>query len=181
MSWVASLYAFEGNLTVAASLEEEALAEARAMGSFVHKFLALFQLVTISCLQNDLAKAKGYCSEVWALVRDTGSPFAAVFALWGFGFVAIFSGQPGRGVRLLAAFEEFTRQRGMKFNVEGEPTFIVFKQALEKARAQLGPAAFEAAWTEGRTMSMEQAIVLATENEDEDSPLPKDRLGTDSG
>jgi predicted ATPase/transcriptional regulator with XRE-family HTH domain len=167
------LYAFEGDLTAAVSLEEEALAEARAMGSLVHKFLALFQLVTISCLQNDLVKAKGYCSEAWALGRDTGSPFAAVFALWGFGFVAIFSGHPGRGVRLLTAFEEFTRQHGVNFGVEGEPTFMVYKQALEKARLQLDPVAFEAALQEGRTLTPEQAIALATEGESEEVLPPK--------
>ena len=149
----------------ALDLTQQALAEARAMGSFVHKFLALFQLVTVSCLQNDPAKAKGYCSEFWALIRETGSPLVVVFALWAFGFVAIFSGHPGRGVRLLAAFEEFTRQSGMKFTVEGEPTFMIYKQALQKARSQLDPASFEAALQEGRALTPEQAIALATENE----------------
>ena len=97
------LYYAEGDLTTAASLTEEALAEARAIGGIMYIFLALFQLVIISCLQNDPAKAKGYCFEAWTLGKDTGSPFAAAFALLSFGLADCFGGELEKGVRLLAA------------------------------------------------------------------------------
>jgi tetratricopeptide (TPR) repeat protein len=161
-----SIYYAGGNLTAAASLTEEALANARVIGALMSMFLALFQLAIISCLQNDPAKAKGSCLELWALGKDTGSPFAAVFALITFGLVASFSGESGRGVRLLAAVERLARQFGLNLgSAEGEPVFKVYKQALEKTEAQLGPAAFQAAWTEGQQMTMEEALALATENE----------------
>src|SRR5439155_20544550 len=125
---------------------EEALAEARAIGSMFSVFLALVELVSISCLQNDRVKAKGYCFELWALGRETGALMATLFALLAFGLAASFGGEPGRGARLLAATDMLLRQRGVKFtSVEGSPLVMVFKQALEKAQAQLGPAAFEAA------------------------------------
>jgi hypothetical protein len=57
----------------------------------------------------------------------------------------------------------------MNFNVEGEPVFMAYKQAIEKAQAQLDPAAFEAAWAVGQQMTLEQALALATENESEES------------
>jgi len=168
-----SVYLAEEGPTAAASVTEQALAEARAIGSIVQVVLALLQLVTIKCYQGDPAKAKGYCLELWALVRDTGSAFAAVFALLAFGVVACFGGEPGQGVRLIAATDMILRQRGVKWftgaSFEGDPTFMVYKQALETAQAQLGPAAFEAAWAEGQQMTLEQAIALATENESEDS------------
>jgi len=171
-----SVYCAEGNLTAAASLTEEALAEARAIGSIVQVVLALLQLVIVSCLQNDPAKAKGYCFELGVLVRETGSPFAAVFALLAFGLTASFGGEPGKGVRLLVATDMILRQRGVKWftsaSAESDPFIMVYKQALEKAQAQLGPAAFEAAWAEGQQMTLEQAIALATENEGED-PQPR--------
>jgi len=161
-----SIYYAEGNLTEAASLTEEALANARVIGALMSMFLALFQLVIISCLQNDPAKAKGYCLELWALGKDTGSPFAAVFALITFGLVASFSGESGRGVRLLAAVERLAHQFGLNLgSAEGEPVFRVYKQALEKTEEQLGPAAFQAAWAEGQQMTIEEALALATENE----------------
>jgi predicted ATPase/class 3 adenylate cyclase len=169
-----SVYYLQGNLTAAASLTEEALAEARAIGSIGQVVLALLQLVVFSCLQNDPAKAKGCSLELWALGKETGSPFAAGLALIAFGFVESFVGEPGRGVRLLAATDMLLRQHGPKLiGGEDNPFAMLFKQALEKARVQLGPAAFEAAQQEGRAMTMEQALALATENEGEDSQLPK--------
>ncbi len=168
-----SVYCAEGDLTAGASVIEEALAEARAIGSIIQVFLALLQLAIVSCLQNDPAKAKGYCLELWALVRETGSPFAAVFALLAFGLEASFGTEPLRGVRLLAATDMLLRQRGVKWftSAGGDPLIMVYQQALEKAQAQLGAAAFEAAQQEGRGLTIEQAIALATEDESEDSQL----------
>jgi hypothetical protein len=152
---------------------EESLAEARAIGSMEHIFLALLQLALTSCVQNDPEKAKRYCVESWALVRETGSQMAAGFVLLAFGVVACFGGQLGQGVRLLAACDAFARLRGMKFNLENDPTYMVIQQALEKAQAQLGTAAFEAAWAEGQQMTVEQALALATEDESKDARLPE--------
>jgi predicted ATPase len=174
-----SLYYIEGDLTAAVSLTEEALANARAIGSLLSVFLALFQLVVISCLQNDPAKAKGYCSELWALGKDTGSPFVAAFALLTFGLAASLGGESGRCVRLLAAAQAVLARFGVNPG-EGDAVTKVMRQVLEKAQVQLGPAAFQAAWAEGQQMTLEQALALATENEGEDSQLPKDGLGSSS-
>jgi predicted ATPase/class 3 adenylate cyclase len=171
-----SLYYADGELTAAESLTEEALADGREIGSLLSIFLALFQLVIIACLQNDTAKAKVYCFELLALGKETGSPFAAAFALLTFGLAASFGREPGKGVRLLAITDLMLHHYGMKLS-EGEPTMIVLRQALEKARTQLGPEAFETAWTEGQQMTTEQAIALATENNNEDSQLPQAGLG----
>jgi hypothetical protein len=159
-----SLYYVEGNLTTAASLTEEALANARAIGSLLTVFLALTQLVIISCLQNDPAKAKGYCLELWVIGKDTGSPFAAMFALLTFGLAASIGGALRRGIRLLAATQALLTRLGVNPG-EGDPTTIVMSQVLEKAQAQLGPEAFQAAWAEGQKMTLEQALALATQDE----------------
>jgi predicted ATPase/DNA-binding SARP family transcriptional activator len=166
-----SLYYAEGNLEAAASLTAEALAHGRATRSLPHIFLALFQLVIIACLQGDPAKAKGCSIESWVLAKETGSLFAVGFTLWCFGLAASFGGEPGRGVRLLAATDTILRQQGIDLTgAEGEPSVKVYKQALERARAQLGPAAFEAAWTAGQQLAVEQAIALATEDADASPP-----------
>ena len=176
-----SVYYLQGNLTAAVSIAEEALAEARAIGSISQVVLALFQLVIISCSQNDPAKAKHYCFELGAIGRETGTLMAAGLALVSFGLAESFVGEPGRGVRLLAATDLMLRQRDVKLiSGEDNPFVMLYKQALEKAQAQLGAAAFEAAWAEGQQMTIEQALALATENEGEDSPLPKDGLGSSS-
>ena len=164
-----SAYAALGNLTAAAPLIEEAIVEARAIGSILSVGLALSELVGISCLQNDPAKAKGYCLELWDLSKEMASPFASVFALIAFGLAACFGGEPGKGARLLAATDKLLRQRGMMLpTVEGSPIVKVYKQALERAQMQLDPVTFEAAWAEGQQMTLEEALAVATEFKSEE-------------
>jgi hypothetical protein len=152
---------------------EEALAAARAIGNLFYVFLALIHMVIIACLQNDSTKAKGYCFELLALGRETGASLIAWFALLAFGVVAIFGGEPQRGVQLIAAPEGVFRQHGVNLPEGADPTMLIFRQALERARVQLGPAAFEAARQEGRMRTLEQAIALATEDESKDAPPPE--------
>jgi hypothetical protein len=169
-----SLYYWE-DLTRAQRVTEESLTEARAIGSKMVAFLALLQLVFVSCLQNDLTKAKGYCFDVLAVAQTYGVALGIGLALFGVGLTATFGGELEKGARLFAAVDTMFRQSGLKWfsSISGSDPFImVFKQALEKIQAQLGPAAFEAAWAQGQQMTMEQAIKLATEDEDRDSAHP---------
>jgi hypothetical protein len=77
-------------------------------------------------------------------------------------------------VRLFAAAVSLLRELGAWLSsVEGDPITTAFRQALEKARAQIGPEAFEAAWAEGQQMTLEQALALATEIESEESQPSK--------
>jgi hypothetical protein len=166
------LYCLEVNLTAAESAAEEGLAEARAIGSVTNVFVSLLMLIFASCLQGDLAKARGYCFEMLALSRETGASHLLFVGLVGFGVVACFGGDTERGVRLVATGETLLRQRGLDLSNMpggGGPGFMVIGQALGRARAQLGPAAFEATWAEGQQMTMEQALAFATENESEGS------------
>ncbi len=168
---LAFLYHWEGNLAAAESAAEGALAAARAIRDFIHEMLSLVTLAITSCFQSDLVKGKRYCFEMLDIVQETGSTQWLTLVLVDFGFVAIFNGQSGRGVRLLAAGLTILRERGINL-VEGGsgPFFMVFKQVLDKAQAQLGPEAFQAAWAEGQQMTLEQALALATENEGDDLP-----------
>jgi hypothetical protein len=69
-------------------------------------------------------------------------------------------GQPERGVRLFGASE------ALRISVSG-PTWsaerAAFESNLAAARAMLDQSAWEAAWEQGKSMSMEQAIEYALE------------------
>ena len=68
-------------------------------------------------------------------------------------------------MRLLAATQVLLAQLG--FNPgQGDAVTMVVRQVLEKTQAQLDPEAFRSAWAEGQQMTMEQALALATEDED---------------
>jgi predicted ATPase/class 3 adenylate cyclase len=166
---LAGTYIIEGNFTTAASIAEEGLEAAREVGDFVHEMLSLLILVITSCLQGDLAKAKSYSFQALAFAEETGASQWLLLVIFAFGLVASFSGQLGLGVRLISTTETLLRQRSIKLGAIGI-TDIILKQVLEKAQAQLGPAAFEAAWAEGQQMTMEQALALATEDKDSQNP-----------
>jgi hypothetical protein len=172
-----AIYVMEGNLTAAAPVAEEALAAARATVGGLILILALPLLVFITCLQGDPAKARGYCFQLAALGRERGDQTVVMFAVMAFGLVASISGQPQRAVRLLAAFEAFNRVRGNNLNLSGGIVLMVFNRFLKIAQAQLDPATFEAAWTEGQHMTLEQALVFATEHGSEAAQLPEVGLG----
>ncbi len=176
LAGMAPFYWLEGNLTAAASLAEEALGEARAIGSVYQVFIALLILVGTSCLQGDLAKARRYCVEALDYTRATGASVWLLLQLLVCSVVACFGGEAERGVRLFAAGETILRQSGVDFSTiagRAGPGFMVFPQALEKAQAQLGPAAFQATWAQGQQMTMEQALALATEDEGTDASAPE--------
>jgi len=96
-----------------------------------------------------------------------------------FGLAASVGGEAGRGVRLLAAAQALLARIDVNLG-QGEPAMMVVRQVLAKAQAQLGPEAFQVAWTEGQQMTLEQALALATENASEDAPLPGSGLGASS-
>jgi predicted ATPase/class 3 adenylate cyclase len=160
----------EGDLVTAASLTAEALANGRALGSIPHIFLALFQSISIACLQGDVAKARAFCREVIAL-ELASSLFGNAFLLSALGLVACFDKDPNVGVRLLAAGVTLFRQVGFDVSSDaGEPSLRVFQFALDIAQARLGPAGFQAAWAEGQQLLPDQAAALAMEEYREPTP-----------
>jgi predicted ATPase/class 3 adenylate cyclase len=171
----------EGNIAAAEPAAAEALEAARAIGSVQHVFLSLIVLVSIACEQGDLIKARDYGRQVLASARALGSPMWLMLVLFSFGLIASFGDQHLRGVRLLAAAETLLRNRGIDIRTEGMRDVMVMKEgvddALTRARAQFDAAAVEAAWAEGRQLTVEQALALVTEGDDAAAPLPAPRQG----
>jgi hypothetical protein len=163
-------YLIQGDLAAAAAVAEEARVEARAIGSVTHIYLSLLESVITACRQGDPTKARGYCLELLALARETGAPTVCMIAVFASGIVASFSDQPQRAVRLLAALESFTSSH---FSNTLMTLLVMSDRPLEKTRAQLDPATFEAAWAEGEQLTLEQAMALATEDESKDASPPE--------
>ena len=74
--------------------------------------------------------------------------------------VAVGQGRAMRAARLLGAAEALRTTIG----VQRAPTALpAYTRDVATARAELGEAAFAAAWVEGRAMTLEQAIAEALE------------------
>jgi predicted ATPase/class 3 adenylate cyclase len=158
---LAFLYVLEGNFAAAGPIAAEALSEARAIGTVTQIFLSLLILAIIASAQDDQAAARGHCLEIFALARQAGSVLVQVVGLFASGIVACSSADPARGVRLLTAIERLGPEHGVELGVV--PGFSgMVEQAMESAQRRLEAATFEAARQEGRTLTLEQAVELAT-------------------
>jgi predicted ATPase/DNA-binding CsgD family transcriptional regulator len=74
------------------------------------------------------------------------------------GLLAIAAGGAARGVALLAAFASPT---GLIGTVHVPELRVEAPQFLERARAALGEAAYQAAWARGRGLTLQEAVDLA--------------------
>ena len=88
--------------------------------------------------------------------RERGDKRGIVDCLTGLAGVAIQFGQPRKGARLLGASEMLDREIGT--SPRWPANLIAYKHQLSRLHEQLDEAAFQAAWEEGRTLSLEQAI-----------------------
>jgi hypothetical protein len=159
---LAYLYALEGNLAAAGPLAAEALREARAIGAVTQIFLSLLILAMIDSMRGDRAAARGRCLELFALARQSGSTLVQLVGILASGVVACSGPDPAVGVRLLTALGRFGAEHGVTTGGVGGIFSVLVDPSMETARGRLDPATFEAALEEGRTLTLEQAVELAT-------------------
>ena len=100
-----------------------------------------------------------------AIYRDTiggwvhlGHRGAVASQLENFGYVAAELGKSERATRLLAAADAIREAAEQPRAFDEEPEHASF---LERLRADLEPAAFDAAWDAGRKLSLIDAVALA--------------------
>ena len=84
-----------------------------------------------------------------------------MYCLVGLAGVAGRQGQPERAARLLGAAEALGEAL---YEPPRSGSRIHFELYVAAARAQLDEATFEAAWAEGRAMTLEQAVAHALES-----------------
>jgi DNA-binding SARP family transcriptional activator len=94
------------------------------------------------------------------ITRGPNDKLGSAFSLWTLGKVAALRGRPVRAARLWGAAEALREQIGMPL-AHFDLALSGYKQDLAAVRSTLSEATFEAAWTEGRAVSPEQAIEYA--------------------
>jgi tetratricopeptide (TPR) repeat protein len=162
LSLLGTIARLEGDYPRARRLLEEGyhLMQASAVGNLG------WELVEV---QGDLARAEGdyalaaelYRSAVAAARAEEWRPGLARLANL-FGLLAVWRGQHGRGVRLLAASTGDDLQTAAKFFPEMPRERAV---ALEAARTALGEAAFATAWAEGQALTVDEALAYGLAEE----------------
>jgi non-specific serine/threonine protein kinase len=107
----------------------------------------------------DLESAANGCQESLTLNMKLGHQQGVAACVSGLACVALARGDAIVAAQLFAAVESQIE----KFGVSLLPSDTVeFERNVARARDELGEETFAAAWAEGRTMTMEQAITLAS-------------------
>ncbi len=152
----------EGDLDSAVSQLEESLALCRELGDMRVATISLHTLGMIELIRGDLDRGAATLEESARITRELKDRPGIAYHAWALGEVNALRGRPVRAARLWGAAEALREQMGTylsKFDLAQSR----YEQGLADVRAALSEAAFEAAWTEGRAMSPEQAIDYALE------------------
>jgi hypothetical protein len=142
----------------AADFFSESLALHKEQGQESSIGKLLYQQGGVAYLKKDYPVATALFRE--SLTSQSGLGYMVVIALnlAALGEVFAETGQPGRGVTLLAASDALHRAIG---GVMEPSDRLACDCALDTVRTQIRDNGFERAWQEGQAMSMEQAIILA--------------------
>ncbi len=153
----------QGDYDRAAALYEESLALFRELGSRVHNALILHNLAYVVLRQRDRRQAAAFFEESLVLYQKLKRKHGVIECLIGLAGVAASEGQQataGRAARLFGAAEGLFQATGGGLAAADQAEYDRY---VILVREQLDQAALEAAWAEGRAMTMEQAVDYALE------------------
>ncbi len=156
--------ASEGDFEQMIVRQEEALALFRELGDIRNVATCLPSIGMAVLAQGGSERAAALFEEGLLLQRELKYKSAIFFGLMGMAGVAALREQPARAARLFGAAEALREEIGLSLTSSANARYD-YEGYLGTARAGLSEAAFDAAWSEGRAMSPEQAIeyVLSTE------------------
>jgi predicted ATPase len=158
LDWLGVVVNAQGDDAAAFSLFEEGLAVRREMGDKRCSGISLHNLGKASESRGDYESARARYEESLSLHREVGERRGIAECLEGFARVAIAQGQPERAARLFGAAAALREAIGAPL-----PPIDRFRyeRLVAAARAGLTEDAFAAAWIQGRSLSLEEAIAEA--------------------
>jgi hypothetical protein len=156
----------DGNFALAKGYYAESLEFARDLGSGI--FAPAKNLGCILLYQGEIDRAKTLFAECMNLARQGGRKATLGYAIQGYAALAAVEKHPRKAITLLAVTRKLQEEAADKYIISPAGEYD-FARNLALARQQVDEASFNAAWAEGRTMTLEQAIEYAL---DENSQLP---------
>jgi non-specific serine/threonine protein kinase len=152
----------QGDYTRARACYEESLAISRELGDRTGDMLRLINLGNVTRMQGEYAEAHAVLVESLALARELANPFGTAMSLEAMGKLAVAREEYPRAARLLGSAEAHREEISAPLSpAEREE----LEREVSSVQRSLGEEAFAAAWAEGRGLSIEQAVALATASE----------------
>ena len=158
--WLLAIVArIEGDSTKARSLVEDSLRRHRQLGDRFGATDALHVLGRIALAEGDLTTAAATSLEALDHDGSVGNRTGMAIALDELAQVASVRGEHTRAARLGGASQSIKEVAGG----HAPPPFIDLPDPREAAVDAIGEAAVDAAWKEGRSMTLEHAVAYARE------------------
>jgi predicted ATPase/DNA-binding XRE family transcriptional regulator len=165
----------QGRPGQAETLISEALQLCHEMGHPIGLPLCLLQTGLLAVDQTDIQRASTLFAESLNVLRDiaqrwgtagrlkgleavAAAPWGVPGCLEGLARVADLSGDPARAARLYGATATVRDAVGFGREPVDQP---IYEHWIAETRAKLGDRAFETAWAEGATMSLDEAVAEA--------------------
>jgi DNA-binding CsgD family transcriptional regulator len=166
---------YEGDAERSTAVLEEGLASFRELGDTGGVYACRTYLWMAALERGDRERAAALLEEDLRVLRSRlgTEPQLQVFDdLLGSAVVAALRGEAARAARLWGAAEALREIIGVPLPLwEHVPTD--HERHLAVVRSQLEETAWEAAWSEGRTMTLEEAIEYALSEEEQPASSPK--------
>jgi predicted ATPase/class 3 adenylate cyclase len=152
----------QGDYATANTMLKESLSIWRELGDKQNIAMALVNMGFIACSQDDYPSAKAYVAESLAIRQELGDKRGIAYALEGFAWLAAAQGHGARAARLFGAADALRDALGAPLPPADRPNY---DRLIGAARSAIGEDQFSAAWSEGRAMTLEQAVREAERNE----------------
>lgn len=149
---------YQGDYDRATALYGESLALFREIGDKWNIALALRTMGDVAIQQSDYGRAAASFMESLILCRDVGDRWVSQGCLEGLASVASAQGHYRGAARLVGAAERLNESLGYRRHPRYQASY---DQHMAPTRAALGDDAFAAAWAEGQSMTLEEAIEYA--------------------
>jgi predicted ATPase/class 3 adenylate cyclase len=157
--WISGWVALsQGNTATAQTLVEQSLTLWQEMGDRWRALYALALLGRIKIFQGDFSAARTLHEESMTRARTLDDSWITAFCLEGWAIVVAAQRERAWAVRLWGAAESLRERCGVPLTPLER---IDYEPAVAAARTQLGTEAFEVAWTEGRSMTLDQVLAMA--------------------
>jgi ATP/maltotriose-dependent transcriptional regulator MalT len=154
-----------GDLERSVALWEETLALYREAEDALGVVMCLTNIGLVALAQGNHERSAMLLREGLRLARELDHKTFIQYCIIGLASVAASQAYPVRAARLWGAAESMSETYGAQFSHAGRAA-IDYEGRLAVARAQVGEAAWTAAWDEGGAMNLEQAVEYALERED---------------
>lgn len=148
-----------GELELARRYYDESLSLARQLGKRASIAILKNNLGQVAFAQGDPVLARSLLADCLNLYRELGNKQGILVSLAGLAAVLCAEGRLIPGVQLFAAVTALCRDHDIRLEYVDHREM---ERRMSLARGQIEPEAFQSAWAHGSTLSLDDALVLAS-------------------